>query len=376
MKLVNLCSNISNRIYSKLCMNLYEKLDKCVSRHIVVIESDDWGSIRVPSKEVYEALKSEGYAMDTRPYERYDCLECNEDVEALINVLMKYRDFKGHPPVITLNYLSANPDFLQIEKDKYQKYSLIRLEDTYKRTVQSANVLSLIKQGISFGVFRPQCHGREHFNILEWLDALRGGDRDLLTAFRYGMCGIFPQIKPSLGNKYMVALRSVSDESQQYVCDAVCQSLEMFEETWGFQAKTFIAPCYTWSDKIEKELCKNGVELLQGGRVRRSSDNRSDKYMFVGQKSNGLIYSVRNCFFEPATDSSYSTKALMSEIEHVFRNKHIVVISSHRINYVSGINKNNRDKNLKFLDEFLSTLLMKYPDVEFMSSDQLIEILK
>lgn len=60
----------------------------------------------------------------------------------------------------------------------------------------------------------------------------------------------------------------------------------------------------------------------------------------------------------------------------MFKNKHIAVISSHRINYVGGIDINNRIKNLKLLDEFLSALLMKYPDVEFMSSDQLIDILK
>ena len=31
------------------------------NRHIVVIESDDWGSIRMPSKEVYDKLLKEGY---------------------------------------------------------------------------------------------------------------------------------------------------------------------------------------------------------------------------------------------------------------------------------------------------------------------------
>lgn len=66
----------------------------------------------------------------------------------------------------------------------------------------------------------------------------------------------------------------------------------------------------------------------------------------------------------------------MKEIGQAFKNNHIAVISSHRINYVGGIDINNRIKNLELLDEFLSTLLMKYPDVEFMSSDQLIDILK
>lgn len=94
------------------------------------------------------------------------------------------------------------------------------------------------------------------------------------------------------------------------------------------------------------------------------------------KKSHGLIYGVRNCFFEPATTAEYSTDNLMKEIGQAFENNHVAVISSHRINYVGGIDINNRIKNLELLDEFLSTLLMKYPDVEFMSSDQLIDILK
>ena len=93
-------------------------------------------------------------------------------------------------------------------------------------------------------------------------------------------------------------------------------------------------------------------------------------------KNNGIIYRVRNCSFEPATTVNYSTEKLMKEIECAFKDKHIAIISSHRINFVGGIDVNNRIKNLELLDEFLSTLLMKFPDVEFMSSDQLIDILK
>lgn len=150
----------------------------------------------------------------------------------------------------------------------------------------------------------------------------------------------------------------------------------MFRNIWGVASRSFVAPCYTWNDKIENVLYNNGVELIQGARVRRSSCNSSKKYLYAGEKNNGLIYGVRNCFFEPATTTNYSTDKLINDVGNVFKNKHIAVISSHRINYVGGIDINNRIKNLKLLDEFLSALLMKYPDVEFMSSDQLIDILK
>lgn len=87
--------SIYNRIYNRVCSIINEQRDKKVMRRIVVIESDDWGSIRVPSRKVYDTLMAEGYSMDKRPYERYDCLETDEDVKALSGVLLKYKDKKG-----------------------------------------------------------------------------------------------------------------------------------------------------------------------------------------------------------------------------------------------------------------------------------------
>lgn len=369
-------ATIYNRVYNRVSSDVNEKRDKKVSRHIVVIESDDWGAIRVPSRKVYDALMTEGYAMDKRPYERYDCLEADEDVKSLSEVLLKYRDKNGNHPIFTLNYLSANPDFQRIKEIDYKEYLYEDILCTYRRYSHSNNVFQLVNEGIKAGVFMPQCHGREHFNVCEWLKALQTWDVDVLTAFKYGMCGIFPKAKPSKGNQYMVALRSHDSKSQQYVCNAVAQSLIMFREIWGFESRSFIAPCYTWNDKIEDTLYSHGVKLVQGTRIRRSSDNISKKYVYAGKKSHRLVYSIRNCFFEPATTENYSTDDLLTEIERAFKKKHIAVISSHRINYVGGIDVNNRIKTLRLLDELLSKLITKYPDVEFMSSDQLIDILK
>ena len=376
VNVTKLCHNIYNRICNKAYTSIFERCDRKVSRHIIVIESDDWGSIRISSRSAYEALLKAGYAMNARPYERYDCLEGEVDIVALSEVLLKYKDIKGNHPVVTLNYLCANPDFAQIAKDEYKKYSFKTIEETYQSHTGSKHVLRLVKDGINKGIFMPQCHGREHFNVQEWLNALRNGDKDVMTAFGYEMCGIFPKDTPTKGNQYMVALRSYDNESQKYVCDSVVEALAMFRKTWGFNSRSFIAPCYTWNDKIENTLYNNGVELMQGGRIRRASNNSSKKYVYVGQKSNGLIYSVRNCAFEPATTADYSTDKLMNEIEYAFKKNHIAVISSHRINYVGGIDVNNRIRNLRLLDNFLSTLLKKYPDVEFMSSNQLIDVLK
>ena len=61
-------------------------------RKIVVIESDDWGSIRMPSKNVYENLLKAGFAVDKHPYEKYDSLATETDLNALFEVLLRHND--------------------------------------------------------------------------------------------------------------------------------------------------------------------------------------------------------------------------------------------------------------------------------------------
>ena len=43
-------------------------------RKIVVIESDDWGSIRMPSRTIYDNLKRHRIDVDTNPFNKYDNL--------------------------------------------------------------------------------------------------------------------------------------------------------------------------------------------------------------------------------------------------------------------------------------------------------------
>src|SRR5512135_3417047 len=92
------------------------------NRKIVVFESDDWGSIRMPSKEVYEKCLNSGYRVDKIAYERYDTILSEDDLELLFNLLHSFKDKEGNPPVITANCVVANPDFERIKADNYSNY--------------------------------------------------------------------------------------------------------------------------------------------------------------------------------------------------------------------------------------------------------------
>ena len=85
-------------------------------------------------------------------------------------------------------------------------------------------------------------------------------------------------------------------------------------------------------------------------------------------------YTVRNAFFEPSLRSKNfdNVKNCLLQIENAFFWKKPAIISSHRVNYIGRINKKNRQSNLIMLKELLSQIIRKWPEVEFLSSDELV----
>ncbi|MBP8959652.1 MAG: hypothetical protein KBG40_04420 [Bacteroidales bacterium] len=75
-----------------LILNLKNIPGRHTKRKILVIECDDWGGIRMPSKEVYNYLSDKGLPINSNRYNRYDTFESKEDLEYLFDVLdnMKY----------------------------------------------------------------------------------------------------------------------------------------------------------------------------------------------------------------------------------------------------------------------------------------------
>jgi len=62
------------------------------NRKIVVIESDDWGSIRMPSKEAFNNLQATGIDLlsdEGFRFNKYDSLATSADLELLFEVSLK-----------------------------------------------------------------------------------------------------------------------------------------------------------------------------------------------------------------------------------------------------------------------------------------------
>lgn len=343
-------------------------------RHIVVIESDDWGAIRMPSKEVYEKLLSEGYRVDLNKYEKNDSLATEKDLTELFNILSKYTDINGNHPIITANCAVANPDFEKIKESGFQNYYYEPFTETLKRYQGCENSFELWQQGMKEGLFKPQFHAREHLNVSNWIHSLQN-DEDTKHVFDYGIMGLFPKGKENVGNKFQVALGDTEFPIQSQN-EIIKEGLDLFEKIFNYKSKTFIAPCYTWNPGIEKTLYDNGVIGIQGLVYQKVPCGNSIRHWMGSKNAYGQIYTMRNAFFEPTLSPNIdNVEDCLYRIECAFRWNKPAIISSHRINYIGAINEYNRDNNLKQLDGLLTKIQKKWGDVEFISSDKLVDII-
>jgi hypothetical protein len=78
-------------------------------------------------------------------------------------------------------------------------------------------------------------------------------------------------------------------------------------------------------------------------------------------------------FFEPVHNPGKDwTKPAMARIQAAFLMKRPAVISSHRVNYIGFIDPKNKENGLRQLGSLLKQILKKWPDVRFVTTDQLI----
>ena len=345
-------------------------------RRILVIESDDWGSIRMPSKEVYNRFVDRGMDITGTDYNRIDTLESNDDVSMLCEVLASVRNPAGKNPVITANVVVGNPDFDKIRQSDFTEYSYELVTDTLKRYPERDRVESLWQQGYSSGIFHPQFHGREHVNIVRWMDALRKKTPEIMFTFNN-----HTTFSGDGDYNFMEVLDFNTPDDLLKMKESLSDGLGLFEKIFGFRSKSFIPPCYTWNSDIEETLHRSGVKYIQGLVVQLiptgSFGNYKKKYHFLGNRNKfGQYFLIRNAFFEPSlTKSSDVVGECLKRVDIAFRWKKPAIISAHRINFIGALDESNREKNLKLFIDLLGRVVKLWPDVEFMSSDQLGDLI-
>lgn len=349
-------------------------------KRIIVIESDDWGSIRMPNKNTRDRFADMGYAISNNPYCNYDTLANEEDLSKLFSVLFKFRDIHGNHPVITANTVVANPDFDAIKLSNYLEYSYKPFTTTLKEYYPKEDVFSLWMEGMSKRIFVPQYHGREHLNTQLWLELLQSNNKVFIDAFDLGFWGLPKNLYNENIYNIQAAYGSARTHDIAYFKHSINEGLVLFESIFKYKSKTFIANNYTWSSELHQTLKEKGVIGLQGMKYQKVPTDNGSKVKLIpkytGQQNKlGQVYLVRNCVFEPSQKPPQfnNVKNCLNEIENAFFFKKPAIITSHRLNFIGAIDEVNRDRNLDLLDELLKNILRKWPDVTFMNSEQLTD---
>jgi hypothetical protein len=347
-------------------------------RKIIVFESDDWGSVRMPSKEVYKKCLKAGYPVDKISYERFDSLESEDDLELLFDLLSSFKDINGKHPKFTANVLVANPDFERIRESGHKKYYYEPVAETFRKYPKHSGCIELWKDGFEKGVFYPQSHGREHLNVLMFMNSLRSNDQDMIFAVQNNMPGFVARVNSSYGNKFVEALRFENESDKYEKLNIALEGLDMFFNIFGYRSRSFIPPNYIWSPDFDSEMQKKGVEFYQGNRKMKEPVGDGKIKLnshYLGEKNEfGQRYLIRNAHFEPSMfnlgESDWVSKCL-NDIHIAFRMNKPAIICTHRLNYIGFIDEQNRDINLSLLKKLIYNITNIWPDVEFLTSDEL-----
>lgn len=351
-------------------------------RKIVSILSDDWFSVRTTSMAALHRLASLGVSVNRCHYMQYDHFETDWDLNSLFEVLSGVTDSHDRSPVLTANCLSANPDFDRIRESNFSEYHFQPSTDTAATIPGAENNMTLWQQAIEAGVCHPQSHGREHLNVDRWMKALQyGADPVTRAAFDHGMFGVSAHVVPKPRPSFMAALDTSGVHTTESTARIIADALDGFERMFGFRSRSYIAPNYVWGPEVEAALHDQGVGYLQSGRIQwipvAGRDARKRKRRFLGHRNRlGQTYLVRNVDFEPSSNPSldWVDRALV-QVELAFRMRKPAVISTHRVNFMGGLDPRNRDRGLEALSRLLKGIRKNWPEVEFMNTVELGDLI-
>lgn len=345
----------------------------------ILFESDDWGAIRMPSVESKINLIKYGFPLHQCPYNSLDSLEGAYDLEALGEVLLKFKDVAGNTPVFTANKIMANPNFEKIEEYNFEKYEYELSTDTYKRFKYTQNSQKIMHQLQNLKLFSPQFHGREHLHVPFWLEDLKKSNSLFRIPFKFGVVGLGLNILPNseINIQEHLNIRNLNDI--EYHKSAINDGLDIFYKQEGFFPSTFIAPNYIWDKEHEKILSDCKVFAIQGMKyqINGNYNGRNKVKHYLGQRNEyNQYYLIRNAHFEPSVFPNIdSVDNCLKQISTAFLLKKPAIISTHRLNYMGHLEPKNSESNLKLLNSLLDKILKKWPDVLFIDTSKLVQII-
>ena len=347
-------------------------------KKFVIIESDDWGSIRMPTRMVYNNLIKAGINLDDddgRRFNKYDTLATSADLSMLFDVLCSVKDSTNRTAVITPVSVVANPDFNKIAESGFNEYHYESFTKTLLRYPGCKDSFNIWKEGIQKRLFVPQFHGREHLNVQSWLKALRTENKKVMVAYQNQMWGISTANDPEIKLELQAAFDFHDPEDLHYQEGVITSGLDLFEDLFGFRASYFVPPNGPFSTQLEKVCRQKGIKFIAVSKIQQEpiGEGKFKKNLhWLGQSNkSGILYLTRNCHFEPSQEGRDWVDSCLRDIRIAFNLFKPAVVSSHRVNYIGALCEHNRSNGLKQLRALLNAIMKKWPDTEFITSSEL-----
>lgn len=364
--------------------NLKNSLGWKTNRKIIAFAIDDYGNVRINSKKAFENIDKENPVKEQR-FDRFDTLETREDLEILFEVLSSVKDKHGKPAIFTPYALSCNIDFEQMKEEGYEAYQYELLPVTFKKlsSLQPKayeGAWDLWKEGIEKGLMRPEFHGREHFNLKVFEQKLAKKDPALIVSLENRcLANIGPSGYDSIGWTAAFSFWDPVTDTIRFP-EIMQEGLAAFEKVYGHKSKVFTPPAQQFPAHLEGELKNWELEALdrpfyQGKHLGFGKYKRQFASMGY-KKALDRVELVRNVVFEPTNGNIDHLAKAIAQIEAAFRWNKPAIISSHRVNFCGHIDPKNREKGLGDLKQLLKAIVKRWPEVEFISAGELVEIIK
>jgi hypothetical protein len=337
-------------------------------RPVVLLQSDDWGRAGLRDREGLEQLRTSGLVLGERPYDFYT-LETADDLAALSVVLNRHRDSVGRHPCVEMNFIQANLDFEKMSADGFREIHLLPLAEGLPRYWRRPGLLGSYREGIAEGIFYPALHGTTHFcrTALERVLATPG-ERSalLLSLWRAGIPYIHWRM-PWIGYEYWDSENPPDErflplEAQR---ELIGQTVGAFAKMFSKLPRSACAPGYRANDDTHLSWAQHGIRVAQNGpgALVPPHFDRHD-----------ILHLSRAVEFEPVTDPAFSVEASLRKAETCFERGIPAIVSVHSINFHSTV-QDFRSVTLKYLDQFLTAVESKHPDVLYLHDEDLHELI-
>ena len=348
-------------------------------RKILVLSVDDYGNVRLDSGKARQKMDDAGLLVRSR-FDAFDTMETKEDLEILYETLMSVKDKNGNNAKITAFALPCNIDFERMEIENYNDYYYELLPTTFKKlTAKDPNAYrgtwKLWKNGVDKGLLVPQYHGREHLNLKVFKEKLKNKDKEISVALKNRS---YTSISNS-GYKtinYTAAFDFWDPAENLVLSNILIDGINQFQNVFGYRPEHFMPPTSNIHASLFPIIKREGIKYMDTNLIHKQHQGFGKyikSYNFTGKKVNsGIKYFVRNVVFEPTVNNGIDWVGFsLDQIESAFRWNRPAILSSHRVNFCGYIDPKNRSMGITALYDLLKKVVTRWPDVEFMSANEL-----